>query len=79
MATVPAFAPVPGATSARGRAGFGAMPHRFGARREHARARRREVARITRESRACTARELTEPGLSRAGLPAVAHGTFRAG
>lgn len=77
MTTASAYAS--GSTTPQGPLGFGAMVQRFGARRERARTRRREIARITRELQTCTDRELGELGLSRADIPAVARGTFRAG
>lgn len=79
MPTVSASASTSGATPGRGLVGFGAVLHRFGVRRDRARARRREITRITRELRTCTERELGELGLSRADIPGVARGTSRAG
>jgi len=66
-------------TSVRGLAGLGTMLDRFGSHQQRARARRRETARITRELQGYTDRQLGDLGLSRADIPDVARGTFRAG
>lgn len=66
-------------TSVRGLAGLGTMLHRFGSHWQRARAQRRETARITRELQGYTDRQLGDLGLSRADIPDVARGTFRAG
>lgn len=63
----------------RGLAGLGTLLHHFGLHWQRARAQRREASRITRELQRYTDRQLGDLGLSRADIPAVACGTFRAG
>jgi uncharacterized protein YjiS (DUF1127 family) len=63
----------------RGRAALGAVLRELGMRWQRARAQRQEVARITRELQSYTDRQLTDLGMSRADIPDVARGTFRAG
>ncbi len=60
-----------------GRAAIKAKRDRLLGRWRYARARRRRVARFTRELQAYTDRELHELGLDRADIPAVARGTYR--
>lgn len=74
-ASVFSFATAP----VRGLAGPGTALHRLGLRWQRARAQRREVARITRELQGYTERQLADLGLSRADIPDVARGLFRAG
>ena len=63
----------------RGRASVGTMLQQLGMRWQRARAQDREIARITRELQGYTDRQLVDLGMSRADIPDVARGTFRAG
>ena len=63
----------------RSLAGPGTMLHQFILQRQRARAQRQEVARITRELRAYSDRQLADLGMNRSDIPDVAHGFFRAG
>lgn len=67
------------AAQVRGRASVGTLLHQLGMDWQRARARRQEIGRITRELQGYTDRQLTDLGMSRADIPDVAHGTFRAG
>ncbi|HEY0205727.1 MAG TPA: DUF1127 domain-containing protein [Acetobacteraceae bacterium] len=67
------------AAQVRGRASFGTMVHKLGMHWQRARAQRQEIGRITRELQSYTDRQLTDLGMSRADIPDVARGTFRAG
>lgn len=60
-------------------AGPGTALHHLASRWQRARAQRQEVTRVTRELQGCTDRQLADLGLSRADIPDVACGTFRAG
>ena len=63
----------------RGDAAPGTVLQQLGMRWQRARAQRQEIARITRELQSYTDRQLTDLGMSRADIPDVARGTFRAG
>jgi len=62
-----------------GRTVTGTVLQRLGMRWQRATAQRLEIARITRELQSYTDRQLTDLGMSRADIPDVARGTFRAG
>lgn len=68
-----AFAPV------RSLAGPGTALHQFRLRWQRERAQRQEIGRITRELQGYTDRQLADLGMSRADIPDVARGLFRAG
>ncbi len=65
-------------TSARGFTGLGTVLHHLRVHWQRARAERWEIARITLELQGHTDRQLADLGLSRADIPDVARGTFRA-
>lgn len=60
-----------------GRAAIKAKRDRLVRHWYRSRARRQRVARFTRELQACTNRELSDLGLDRSDIPAVAHGIYR--
>ncbi len=60
-----------------GRAAIRAKRDRMMRQWHRSRARRQRIARFTRELQAYTNRELSELGLDRSDIPAVARGTFR--
>lgn len=63
----------------RGLAGIRTVLHNLGLRWQRSKAQRQEIARITRELQSSTDRQLGDLGLSRADIPDVARGMFRAG
>lgn len=60
-------------------ASSGTALHHLASRWQHARAQRQQAARITRELQGYTDRQLADLGLSRADIPDVSRGMFRAG
>ena len=62
-----------------GRAALRAKRDRMVRHWYRSRARRQRIARFTRELQAYTNRELSELGLDRSDIPAVARGTYRRG
>ena len=62
-----------------GRASLGTVLRELGMHWQRARAQRQEIGRVTRELHSYTDRQLTDLGMSRADIPDVARGTFRAG
>ena len=74
MTTAFGFAPT--STLARSIADFQGQLRRLDASRQHTKAWRREVSRITHELDSSTDRQLQDLGISRADITAVANGTY---